>query len=450
MGNRLFLAELILAGLVALLGLSYANGRALALTGTLPAPEWQGGPARVSAINPPVASNDGYSVSMNATLNVPAISGVLTNDLDPDGEPLTAIIDSPTASDSLILNPDGSFLYIPGLDFTGQDSFTYHANDGTLDSNPATVTIQVQPGNAAPVAINDAYAIPFISALTVSSPGVLANDFDSNGDALTAVLDFGTSNGTLTLNNDGSFAYTPNQNFLGTDTFTYHTSDGNLDSAPTQVKIEVFEVNVAPVAVDDIYTVTQDSDLSIPAPGVLLNDSDANGDPLTAILDDTAEHGTLLFNADGSFTYIPQAGFSGEDFFRYRADDGTIESQQAAAKINVLFVDTQAPQVTWNSPVADKGVQEVEEEIVRLEVAASDDSGVASVHFYRWDAVSEVNVDIGTVYTPPYQWDLDTRILNLGWNQINAQAYDTSGNYSELGFIWLLKFGKIFLPVMSR
>jgi hypothetical protein len=440
----------MLAGLVILLGLSYANGRALVLPGTLPAHEWQSFPARASAINPPVASNDSYTVSMNATLNVPAISGVLTNDVDLDGEPLAAIIDSPTASDSLILNPDGSFVYIPSLDFTGQDSFTYHANDGTLDSNPASVTIQVQAGNAAPVAINDAYTIPFSSTLTVSSPGVLANDFDSNGDALSAVLDFGTSNGTLTLNNDGSFAYTPNQNFLGMDAFTYHVSDGNLDSAPTQVKIEVFEVNLAPVAADDTYTVTQDTELSVPAPGVLSNDSDPNGDPLTAILDDTAGHGTLLFNADGSFTYTPQAGFSGEDFFHYRADDGTVESQKAAAKINVLFIDTQPPQVTWNSPVADKGIQEVGEEIVRLEVAASDDSGVASVRFYRWDAINEVNVDIATLYASPYQWDLDTRMLNVGWNQINAQAYDTSGNYSELGFIWLLKFGKIFLPVVSH
>ncbi|HZD57866.1 MAG TPA: cadherin-like domain-containing protein, partial [Anaerolineales bacterium] len=226
MVSRSSLAGLMLAGLVILLGLSYANGRALVLPGTLPAHEWQSFPARASAINPPVASNDSYTVSMNATLNVPAISGVLTNDVDLDGEPLTAIIDSPTASDSLILNPDGSFVYIPSLDFTGQDSFTYHANDGTLDSNPASVTIQVQAGNAAPVAINDAYTIPFSSTLTVSSPGVLANDFDSNGDALSAVLDFGTSNGTLTLNNDGSFAYTPNQNFLGMDAFTYHVSDG--------------------------------------------------------------------------------------------------------------------------------------------------------------------------------------------------------------------------------
>jgi VCBS repeat-containing protein len=447
---RSSLVWLALVGVAIVLGMAHANARVLASPVVPPAFEQPGNPARVSAVNPPTATNDSYAVSMNATLNVPAISGVLTNDVDPDGDTLTAVIDSPAASGSLTLNPDGSFLYIPSPDFTGPDSFTYHANDGALDSNPATVTIQVQAGNAFPVAINDAYVIPQNNALSVSSPGVLANDFDSNGDALSAVLDFGTSNGTLTLNNDGSFAYTPNQNFLGMDAFTYHVSDGNLDSSPTQVKIEVFEVNLAPIAADDTYTVTQDSELSIQAPGVLYNDSDPNGDPLTAILDDTAEHGTLIFNADGSFTYTPQTGFYGEDFFRYRADDGLLESQRVQAKISVLAVDKQPPQVTWASPVADQGIQEVGDEVVRLEVAASDNSGVASVRFYRWDAVEEVNVEIGIVYAPPYRWDLDTRVLNLGWNQINAKAYDTSGNDSELGYIWLLKLGKIFLPIMSR
>jgi VCBS repeat-containing protein len=441
---------LTLVGLAILMGMARANASVLASPAILPAFERQGYPARVSAINPPTAINDSYAVSMNATLNVPAISGVLTNDDDPDGEALTAVIDSPTASGSLTLNPDGSFDYIPNPDFSGQDIFTYHANDGALDSNVATVAIQVQAGNAFPVAINDAYAIPLNNALSVSSPGVLANDFDSNADALNAVLDTGTSHGTLGLNSDGSFSYTPSQNFFGMDAFTYHANDGNLDSAPTQVKIEVLEGNIPPVAVDDTYTVTQDSPLTVPAPGVLLNDSDANGDPLTAILDDTAEHGTLVFNSDGSFTYTPQAGFSGDDFFRYRADDGLIESQKARATISVLAVDTQPPQVTWTSPVADQGIQKVGDEVVRLEVTASDNSGVASVRFYRWDAVNEVNVEIGIVYAPPYRWDLDTRILNLGWNQINVKAYDTSGNDSELGYIWLLKLAKTFLPIMSR
>jgi VCBS repeat-containing protein len=447
---RSSLLWLTAVGVAIVLGLTHANGRALALPVALPAFERPGYPASVSALNPPTATNDSYAVSLNATLNVPAISGVLTNDDDLDGEALIAIIDTPTANGSLTLNPDGSFAYVPNLDFTGQDSFTYHANDGALDSNSATVAIQVVAGNAPPVAINDAYTIPINNALSVSSPGVLANDFDSDADALGAVLDTGTSHGALLLNNDGSFSYTPSQNYFGMDIFTYHANDGNSDSAPTQVNIEVLEGNIPPVAADDTYTVTQDSPLTMPPPGVLLNDSDANGDPLTAILDDTAEHGILALNADGSFTYTPQAGFSGEDFFRYRADDGLLESQRAQATINVLAVDTQPPQVTWTAPVADEGIHEVGDEIVRLEVSASDNSGIASVRFYRWDAVEEINVEIGIVYAPPYRWDLDTGVLNLGWNQINAKAYDTSGNESQLGYIWLLKFDKTFLPIMSR
>jgi large repetitive protein len=91
------------------------------------------------------------------------------------------------------------------------------------------------------VVVTDAYTVISGESLTVSAPGILANDSDANGDALTAVVDTDVSHGSLTLNVDGSFNYTPEPGFRGTDSFAYHASDGQDDSNIVIVSITVKE-----------------------------------------------------------------------------------------------------------------------------------------------------------------------------------------------------------------
>ena len=104
------------------------------------------------------------------------------------------------------LNTDGSFEYIPNANFNGTDTFTYQANDGELNSSPATVTITVNPVNDAPVASDDQYSVDEDTTLTIeTADGVLGNDTDVDGDTLTSLLVDAPNNGNLTLNTDGSF-----------------------------------------------------------------------------------------------------------------------------------------------------------------------------------------------------------------------------------------------------
>jgi VCBS repeat-containing protein len=93
---------------------------------------------------------------------------------------------------------------------------------------------------------------------------------------------------------------------------------------------------VAPEAVEDDYMTDVDVTLTVTAPGVLSNDSDLNGDPLTAVLDTDVSDGTLTLNADGSFTYVPDAGFYGTDSFTYHANDGTTDSNTVTVTIEVI------------------------------------------------------------------------------------------------------------------
>ena len=194
-----------------------------------------------------------------------------------------------------------------------------------MDSNAATVTITVTAVNDAPVAVADSYATDEDTPLTVAAPGVLGNDTDVDGDPLTALVVTQPANGTLALNATGSFTYTPNANFNGSDSFTYKANDGTADSNVATVTITVSAVNDAPVAVADSYATTEDTPLTVAAPGVLGNDTDADGDPLTAVVvtaPDQRHAGAATPTA--RFTYTPNANFNGSDSFTYKANDGTV------------------------------------------------------------------------------------------------------------------------------
>jgi uncharacterized repeat protein (TIGR01451 family) len=211
----------------------------------------------VTVLNmPPVALDNHYTTAEDTPLNV-VTPGVLANDNDPNGDTLMAVLDAGPSHGTLVLAADGSLSYTSSLDFTGTDTFTYHASDGILASNVATVTINVGAVNDPPTALADSYTTSEDTHLTVDTPGVLANDSDPNGDTLMAALDAGPSHGTLVLAADGSFSYTPSLDFTGTDTFTYHASDGSLNSNVTTVTISVTEQAGADLAVSkDVSALT--------------------------------------------------------------------------------------------------------------------------------------------------------------------------------------------------
>ncbi len=250
--------------------------------------------------------------------------------------------------------------YTPNANYNGSDSFTFKVNDGTVDSSAATVSITVNAVNDAPVAVADSYSTDEDTALVVAAPGVLGNDSDVDGDSLTAVNVTNPANGTLTLNANGSFTYTPASNYNGSDSFTYKANDGTVDSNTVTVSITVNAVNDAPVAVADSYSTDEDTALVVAAPGVLGNDSDVDGDSLTAVNVTNPANGTLTLNANGSFTYTPASNYNGSDSFTYKANDGTVDSNTVTVSITVNAVndapvvsnDLTSQTVQYSDPIA--------------------------------------------------------------------------------------------------
>jgi VCBS repeat-containing protein len=207
---------------------------------------------------------------------------------------------------------------------------------------PSTTRRWLSTTTTRPWAVSDTYSTDEDTALSVAAPGVLGNDSVVDGNALTAVLVSGPASGTLTLDAEGSFTYTPNPNFNGSDSFTYKANDGTTNSNVATVTITVNAVN-APVAVNDAYSTAQNTTLNVAAPEVLGNDSDVDSQSLTAALVSGPAHGALTLNANGSFSYTPAASYSGLDSFTYKANDGAADSNVATMTITVTTAAPQGP-----------------------------------------------------------------------------------------------------------
>src|SRR5205807_1404891 len=136
---------------------------------------------------------------------------------------------------------------------------------------------------------------------TVAAAGVLANDTDPQGLALTAMLVSGPSHGSLTLNANGSFTYTAADNYYSSESLTYKANDGLVNSNVATVSLTVN--TLPPAAVNDSYTTNVNTTLTMAAVGVLANDTDPQSLALTAHLTSGPSHGILTLNANGSFTY---------------------------------------------------------------------------------------------------------------------------------------------------
>jgi len=193
-----------------------------------------------------------------------------------------------------------------------------------------------------------AAATPTITAtagsntITLGNPPLFAGGGNTGGITLTnsgGAFDTCSFSVNVTPTTTGSMINTITTSFGGA--YPLVSNDGNNGSAT----LNVTPANTPPVAVPDTYSVNQDATLTVAAPGVLGNDTDPDGDTLTAVLVTNAANGNVVLNADGSFTYTPNPAFAcGADSFTYKANDGSFDSNIVTVTINVI--DTQAPSIT--------------------------------------------------------------------------------------------------------
>lgn len=290
--------------------------------------------------NLPVAVSDTYFVDQGSTLT--ATTSVLANDTDADGDTISqAVLQNDVTHGSLTLNANGTFTYSPVAGFTGSDSFTYFAKDiahNETSSSAATVTINVTT-NAPPVVDPVTLSTTVNTALAGTLTGT-----DADGDILTFTEgSAAATHGSVVVNSDGAFTFTPVTGFAGAATFTYRANDGSADSADATVTINVTSTtNTAPA----VSPVTFSTSVGTAVSGTL-SGTDAEGNTLTfSEGSTTATHGTVAINPNGTFTFTPAGGFSGVATFSYKASDGHLSSDDAVVTINVATEVNTAPVVS--------------------------------------------------------------------------------------------------------
>jgi hypothetical protein len=246
---------------------------------------------------PPVANDDSYSTDQNVQLTVSGAEGVLSNDSDPEGSNLSIALESDVSNGTLSLGGNGSFTYTPNDGFFGEDSFIYSVTDTEGAKAEATVTITVNegPANEFPVASNDSYSTGQGESISVSAEeGVLSNDTDPDGDELTVRLVTDVNNGTLELLADGSFTYTPDEEYFGEDSFTYSVTDelGASDEATVTITISFFLFSEPVDVVGDLPR------------NLTVFTADLDGDGFADVLTGSGNNGEIIWvknNGDGTF-----------------------------------------------------------------------------------------------------------------------------------------------------
>ncbi|MDA1052496.1 MAG: tandem-95 repeat protein [Planctomycetota bacterium] len=296
---------------------------------------------------PPVANDDSAMTDEDTAVFI----NVSANDTDAESNSLSYSITAPPTNGTAVVQPGGFIKYMPNPNFNGTDTFQYKADDGAGPSNEALVTILVKPVNDAPGARGDSATTNEDTPVSIS---VLGNDTDFDGDTLFInAITMSPANGKAFINVDNTITYTPNPNFNGTDFFQYQNWDGTLVSPTAVVVITVNPVNDPPVANNDAVTTDEDTAIFI---NVMANDQDVDGDQLTIIITAPPQNGTAVVVQSGIgdvVKYTPPPNFNGSASFKYRVNDGTVNSAEASVTITVNPVND-APVAKSDSATTDQ------------------------------------------------------------------------------------------------
>ncbi|WP_415762878.1 tandem-95 repeat protein, partial (plasmid) [Priestia megaterium] len=274
--------------------------------------------------DPPITSNLNFTINEDTTL----VNQIIA--VDPDGDPLTFTLQNSPTDGVVSVNPDGTFSYVPNLNFTGTDLFTVQVSDGQGGIAVSTVTITISPINDTPTVPNYTFSTQEDSSLIGA---IIATDVDGN--PLSYQLQNPPTNGVAVVNPDGTFSYQPNANFNGTDQFTVLVSDGQGGTAVSTVSINVLPLNDPPITADLAFTINEDTTLTNQIPAF-----DPDGDPLTfTLLNPPPANGSVVLGADGVFTYTPNLNYYGMDTFGVLVSDGQGGTSLSTVTLTIVPVN---------------------------------------------------------------------------------------------------------------
>ena len=306
--------------------------------------------------DPPVVVGDTYDTNEDTPLLVEA-PGVLEGATDPEGSALSAQLVSGPAHGTLLLASNGSFSYTPAPGYSGADSFTFKAFDGSLFSNAATAQIVVHRLNDPPIARSQS----FVTNENRAKP-IAVSATDSNGDPLTYTITQAPLHGTLT-GTAPNLVYTPEPFYNGNDSFYFVANDGQIDSNVAKIFINVDPSVYIPGTSDGALVTNEDSSLEF-----TLEPFDAGGSPLFYTFFSPTGHGIVIDCGPALRRYVPNTNYNGPDVITYIVSTGSATSDVRSLSVVVVPVD--------DAPVAaPQHVATAEDTPVAVTLAGSDIEG---------------------------------------------------------------------------
>jgi VCBS repeat-containing protein len=323
-------------------------------------------------------------------LNEDTVMRFIVDATDPDGGAVSIDFSAPLHG-RVELAADGSYVYTPDADYFGSDSFTVFVTDDEGNSISQTISLDVQN-------VEDEAVVTLTGGAGIEDNVVTGTISATDADGLITGIELvsGTAHGVVELNADGTYSFTPDADWNGTDSFTVRTTDAEGGTTEQVVTVTVG-------AVDDaaIITATGGSGAEDSVITGTISATDVDGGVAGIELVGDVSHGELILNADGSYSFTPDADWNGSDSFTVRVTDGQGGVSERTIDINVASVED-------DSQLATTGGSGAEDTVITGTITASDaDGGVASVELVGDVSHGDLrlNADGSYSFTPDADWN---------------------------------------------
>ncbi|EKO3801171.1 tandem-95 repeat protein [Vibrio harveyi] len=390
----------------------------------------------VSPVNDaPEPQDQAFTVGEDGVLTF-TDSDLLTGATDIEGDDLSVEGVTYTGADGVLTdNGDGTYSFAPNENFNGDVNFTFDVSDGT-DTVTANIDVTVTPENDPPVAGSTAYTVHEDNSITISDEQLLANSSDIEGDVLIDSVSYSGNDGVLEINGDGTYTFSPNENFSGEVSLDVVVVDEEGATDSTTAGITVIEVNDPPIAGPTAYTIDEDQVLTFSESQVLLNASDVEGDVELVGISYDGPDGIFSVNGDGTCSFAPNENFNGQVQL-----DVTIRDEDGAEVDTYITVDVlpinDAP-VSGNLAYGvdeDNSITLSQEQLLAQATDVEGDALTASNLVVDGDATVTANDDGSFTITPDANFNGDIDItfdINDGTDTIVATADLTVNPVNDL------------------